>query len=295
MPSDYNVRMERESRWFAVLGGSSGRDRRSFLISSAGALLSPGLTPAAEPAGEDWGAVPAILSRIKPPAFPRRGFSIARYGALSDGKTDCSAALRNAIEACNRAGGGRVVVPAGDYLTGPVHLRSNVNLHVSTGATLRFSRDSRLYLPAVFTRWEGVECMNYSPLIYAFEQENVAVTGGGTLDGQASNESWWPWCGNTRFGWKQGDPSQVRGRGLLFGMGDKDIPVPERILGENHYLRPNFIQTYRCRNVLIEDVTVRAAPMWQIHPVLSTNVTVRRVKMISHGPNNDGVRPGMLP
>jgi polygalacturonase len=269
--------------------GASSDGRRAFLRTSSGALLSLFLPATA--ADGDWSLVPAILERIKAPVFPNRDFQVAGYGAVGDGKTDCTDAFRRAVEACSRAGGGRVVASAGDYLTGPIHLASNVNLHVPAGATLRFSRDPRQYLPVVYTRWEGTECMNYSPLIYAFDAENVAVTSEGVLDGQAGNEHWWPWCGNARFGWKQGEPSQTRARGLLVGMGDKDVPVGERVFGEGGFLRPNFIQTYRCRNVLIEDITIHSAPMWQIHPGLSTNVTVRRAKMVSHGPNNDGCNP----
>lgn len=128
--------------------------------------------------------------------FPKRDFDITRYGAAGDGNKDCSDALLRAIDACSRAGGGRIIVPDGDFLTGPIQLRSIVNLHISKGATLRFVLDPHLYLPAVYTRWEGVECMSYSPPIYAYEQENIAVTGAGILDGQASNEHWWPWNGN---------------------------------------------------------------------------------------------------
>src|SRR5690606_25870152 len=81
--------------------------------------------------------------------------------------------------------------PCRRFFTGAIHLRSNVNLHLAEGATVRFSTDPEHYLPAVFTRWEGVEYYGYSPLVYAYRAENVAVTGRGVLDGQASNETWW--------------------------------------------------------------------------------------------------------
>ncbi len=94
--------------------------------------------------------------------------------------------------------------------------------------------------------------MNYSPLIYAFEQENIAVTGKGMLDGSASDENWWAW---NRRG-PNGDPCPAsRGRDLLNDMGERGVPVEQRVFGEGHFLRPNFIQPYRCRNVLIEGVT----------------------------------------
>jgi polygalacturonase len=238
-----------------------------------------------------WDLVPEILARIAPPTFPSRDFEITRFGAVGDSAMDCTAAIRRAIDACNAAGGGRVVVPPGRFLTAAIHLRRNVNLHVSRDATLAFSRDPRHYLPAVLTRFEGTELMNYSPFIYAYEQDNVAITGDGTLDGQADRTHWWPWKGIADFGWERGTPNYNAARQRLLDMAERATPVARRTFGEGDYLRPSFIQPYRCRNVLVENVTIVASPMWEIHPVLCRNVTVRGVKIISHGPNNDGCDP----
>ena len=201
------------------------KNRREFIkilgLGSVATLVLPDLlldqaagSSPAHALADAWAQVPGILKRIKPPVFPKRDFVITKYGAVADGKTECTEAFRRAIAACNKAGGGRVVVPAGSFLTGAIHLKSNVNLHVSAGATIKFSRDASKYLPVVFSRWEGVELMNYSPFIYAFEQENIAITGEGTLDGQADKESWWPWNGNSRpeYGWKTGSPNQRNDR-----------------------------------------------------------------------------------
>jgi unsaturated rhamnogalacturonyl hydrolase len=129
--------------------------------------------------------------------------------------------------------------------------------------------------------------MNYSPLIYAFAQENVAITGQGTLDGSASLETWWAWNNPAA-----GRPTrQVAARQRLDQQGADGTPVAERLHGEGSFLRPNFIQPYRCRNVLIEGVTIINSPMWEIHPVLCTNVTVRGVRIHSLGTNNDGCDP----
>ena len=234
---------------------------------------------------------PRLLARIKAPNFPRRDFVITKFGAKADGTTDSTDAFKKSIAACNKAGGGRVVVPAGTFLTGAIHLKSNVNLVVSKGATIKFSKDPKQYLPVVFTRWEGTELMNYSPFIYAFEQTNVAITGEGTLDGQSGNDSFWPWNGRANYGWKEGTPNQRNDRNALQQMAEKGVPVSERVFGEGHYLRPQFIQPYRCKNVLIEGVSIINSPMWEIHPVLCTNVIVRGVKINSHGPNNDGCDP----
>ncbi|CAN5918486.1 hypothetical protein BH11GEM2_BH11GEM2_27440 [soil metagenome] len=240
---------------------------------------------------EGWDRVPEILKRIKAPVFASRTFNVTHYGARGDGQADCTNALRSAIGACNAAGGGVVVVPAGRYATGAIHLLSNVNLRVESDATILFSTDPRAYLPAVFTRFEGMELMGYSPLIYAFGQENVAITGGGTLDGQASDGNWWAWKGNRALGWKPGDPRQDGARNKLMEMVEANMPVAQRILADGSYLRPNFIQANRCRNVLIEGVRIVNSPMWEIHPLMSTNVIVRNVKISSHGPNNDGCDP----
>lgn len=248
----------------------------------ASALLA---RPAGEPpSGNPWDRLPEVLARIVAPEFPARDFVVTKFGAKGDGKTDASAAFRKAIEACVKAGGGRVVVPEGTFLTGPIRLRSRVNLHLAKGAVVRFATDPARYLPPVLTRWEGMELMGYSPLVYALDEESIAVTGEGTLDGGASEKAWWPWKG-------KGPEGQKADRDRLFRMAEEGVPVAERVFGEGNRLRPPFVEPYRCRNVLIEGVTITNAPFWVIHPVLSRNVTVRNVKVVSHGPNNDGCDP----
>ena len=245
---------------------------------------------------DPWQTLPQILSRIKPPVFPDREFGITKFGAIGDGKLDSSDAIQKAIAACHAAGGGRVQVPRGDFLTGAIHLKSNVNLHLASGATLLFTRDIQKY-PLVFTRWEGVELMNFSPFVYAFEQENVGITGNGILDGNADCEHWWPWKGREKCGWRKGEPNQDTDRNLLFRMAEENVPVSQRVFGAGHYLRPQFVQFYRCKNVLIEGLTLKNSPMWQLHPVLSSNVIVRNMKITgasdnrASGPNTDGCDP----
>jgi polygalacturonase len=249
-------------------------NRRDLLRSAAGLAASLSL---GAPASSGWDLAPEILKRIKPPTFKDQVFDITRYGAASNGG-NCGEAIARAIAECGAKGGGRVVVPAGLFITGPVHLKSNVNLVLAAGATLRFSSDPKLYLPVVRTRYEGIECMNYSPLVYAFEQENIAITGSGTLDGGASRDNWWAWRSRTSVA-------------SLVEMGEKDVPLAKRVFGEGFQLRPCLWQPYRCKNVLIEGVTVKDSPMYNLNPVMCTNVTVRNVAIFGSGPNTDGCDP----
>jgi polygalacturonase len=253
--------------WFACIGLIAG-----FLCS---------FVCVANEGKSGWSAVPEIIGRIKEPQFDDRVFAITDYGAKPDAKTDCGPAISKAIAACNAGGGGRVIVAAGDwFVRGPIRLKTGVNLNVAEGGTIRFSTEPADYLPPVHTRFEGNELLNYCPLIYAEGQNRIAVTGSGTLDGQATNDNWWPWKGSGKK-----DSESLR------RMGDDDVPLEQRTFGEGHRLRPNFVQFYNCRDVLIEGITVTNSPMWLLHPVLCTNVTVRSVTLASHGPNNDGCDP----
>ncbi len=249
----------------------------------------------AQKAGEEgWKELPGLLKRIAPPTFANHDYSIISYGAKADDNADCPPAIKKAISLCNQSGGGRVIVPAGTwYVKGPIHLLSNVNLHLENGAIVKFSTNDDNYLPNVITRFEGVELMNYSPLIYAYGQKNIAVTGSGTLDGQADNEHWWNWTGSKKFGWKEGMPGQhdKDNEPALMEMADKGVAVKDRVFGKGHYMRPTFVEFYNCKNILIEGVTILNAPFWLLHPTLSENITIDGVITNSMGPNNDGCDP----
>ncbi|MGN6210670.1 glycoside hydrolase family 28 protein [Asticcacaulis sp.] len=252
------------------------------------AALSLVTTGAVAADSDPWVKATDIARTVKPPVIPIRRFDITDFGAKGDGVTLNTQAFAAAISACAEAGGGQVFVPAGRFLTGAIHLQSNMDLHLSEGAVILFNTDSKDY-PIVFTRYEGLEVMNYSPLVYAFGERNIAITGSGTLDGQG--QAWWSWSGGERFGWREGMPSQRAARLALAQMAEDNIPVEKRVFGDGHYLRPNLIQTYNCENVLIESVKLRNSPCWNIHPVQCRNVIVRGVDVFGHGPNNDGCDP----
>ena len=261
---------------------------KTFAVGAAGIAVFPTLTfGQADPWKTEY---PKILARIKAPVFKKKDYDILKFGAKVGGQFDCREAINKAIDTCSKAGGGRVVVPAGEFLTGAIQLKSNVNLYVSKGATLKFSMDPKAYMPVVHTRWEGMELMHLSPFIYAYEQTNIGISGEGTLDGQGKS-FFWKWHGNPRYG---GDPTKIAqkpDRDKLYDMMTRNVPLAERVFGEKHYLRPQFIQPYKCQNVLIEGIKIVDSPMWEVHPVLCENVTVRNLNISSHGPNNDGCDP----
>jgi len=235
-----------------------------------------------------WKAMKEVEKLIETTEFPDRDFNIVTdYKAQTD--KDISEELRRAISDCHRAGGGRVVIPAGTYYTKAIHLLSNVNLHIEKGATLKFSTTATDYAPQVPTRWEGIDCMGMSPLIYAYRQDNIAVTGEGILDGQASWENWWKLRARTSAEDKA--IGKFMGKEKLHDFEKNITSIADRIFTEHDELRPQFIQFYQCDRILVEGVTLNNAPFWLLHPLMSKNIIVRNVIFDSHGPNNDGCDP----
>lgn len=223
---------------------------------------------------------PFDMPPLARPVFPDAVFPITDFGALGDGATKNTAAINAAIAACANQGGGTVLVPAGRWLTGAVHLKSNVNLRLAEGADLVFSDDPQDYLPVVLTRWAGFECYNYSPLIYARDCENIAVTGPGRIVG--NGRPWWSWAQRQEDTAKRMYREQV-----LPGK-----PVEDRVYGTpEDGLRPQLISPIHCRNVLLEGFTIaEPGPFWTIDLVYCDRVIVRKLRVLTQGgPNTDGL------
>ena len=233
-----------------------------------------------------------IEQSIKAPTFPEKDFLITKYGAkTTNSAAQNQKAINKAIAACSKKGGGRVIVPSGTFVTGAITLLSHVNLVVEKDAVLKFAFEPDLY-PIVPTRWEGIDCRNLSPCIYAYKQTDIAVTGEGTIDGSGANDTWWPWNGNPRFGFKEGMISQRGGsRARLLKNAEDGVPMDQRIFTKEDGLRPQLINFYLCENILMENLTLLNSPFWVIHPLLSKNITVRGMKIINDGPNGDGCDP----
>lgn len=230
---------------------------------------------------------PKILKQIKAPLIKGPTYNIADKGAVPDNPEFLNHKVINStIELCSKNGGGIVTVPAGTWHTGPIVMKNNVNLNIQEGAVLLFTSDIAQY-PTVLTRWEGMDCYNTSPMIYAYEQENIAITGNGTIDGGSSVKNWW---GMRRLAAVPG--KELRGRPLLMEWNEKQVPLEKRILGPGDNMRPQLINFHKCKNILIQDVTLTRPAFWTIHPLMCENITVRGVTMHTEGaPNGDGCDP----
>jgi polygalacturonase len=214
------------------------------------------------------------------PAIPPRQVDIRDHGAQPGGDILNTLAIAAAIRSCSEQGGGRVVIPPGVWLTGPIHFRSHIELHLEAGAELRFSQDPADYLPVVYQQRAGIRCHNYSPFLYAHRHHDIALTGSGVLNGQGA--AWWPW--------KQAQP----GMSSLFQANALGTPVEERIYGTLEAgVRPPFFQAFDCKTILIEGVTFRDSPSWTIHPVWCDDLTIRAVTVLNpeKAPNTDGIDP----
>lgn len=233
-----------------------------------------------------------IEKNIRQPEFKDKCYKITDFGASTSAKAEVNQkAINKAIAACSKAGGGKVVVPAGTFNTGAITLLSKVNLHVEKDGVLLFVFQPELY-PIVPTRWEGIDCWNLQPCVYAYKQTDIAITGEGVIDGGGENDTWWKWCGKDTYGWKEGVVSQKLGsRARLLRQAEDGVDMNERKYGPQDGLRPQLININQCDGVLIEDVTLLRSPFWVIHPLLSKNITVRGVKIINDGPNGDGCDP----
>ena len=219
---------------------------------------------------------PFKMPQLQRPAFPERQVNILDYGAVPGGEVKNTAAIAAAIAALEKAGGGRLLIPAGVWLTGPVHLRSHIELHLAQDAVLKFSDVMEDYLPVVFVRVGGIELYNYSPLIYARGCENIGITGPGRLDG--NSQAWWDW--------------KTKETRAFFDQGARGVPVAERVYGTREAaIRPSFVSFVECKNILMEGFTIGGGPNWTIHPIYSENIIIRQVNVLTEGPNNDGIDP----
>jgi polygalacturonase len=354
------------------------QQRRRLLqgASAAAALLSgvPLAARAAEtqaealaeaPAADPWAHAERIVAGFaRPPTFRNEDFPITAFGAKPcklgeltvawgqeapvkrntpvPGSHDCYPAIAAAIAACHKAGGGRVLIPAGSwYCAGPVTLLSNVHVHLAANAQVYFSANPADYAKygdvdcgkngkLVLSRWQGNDVLNYSPLVYARDQSNIALTGEdwtsvlygqGGVPFEGGGGCWWDWVGKNKAATRNqrlanplnpaslaalvpglsaeqealittGGKEDWRGDArYLPALSEAGVPVARRAFGIGHYLRPCMVEFIGCTDVLLQGYQLVDSPFWQHHPVASKRVQIRKVRMESMGPNNDGFDP----
>jgi polygalacturonase len=327
--------------------------RRRHVLKGA-ALVAAGMPVLAQAQPDPWDRARQIIDKfVKPLAFPAKDFVITSYGAKScslvkvaglaeskkkgeldtpaPGSPDSYPAIRAAIAAANQAGGGRVLIPAGNwYCKGPIVLLSNVHVHLEAGAQVYFSANAKDFArdgdydcgangKLVHSRWQGNDCLNFSPMVYARGQKNIAITGAdwtSVLNGQAgvpfedgSGNGWWgmnpaaalpgamhqgmnnPNNSETlipptpgRANWRADDK-------YLPALSEAGLPLLQRVFGLGHTLRPSMVEFIDCTDVLMQGYQVINTPFWIHHPVNCRNVHFSKVRMESMGPNSDGFDP----
>ena len=225
-------------------------------------------------------SVNSIVSRIQLPHIPSYRILVTTLGAKGDSISDAKPAFDKAMLLCKKNNGGTIVVPKGVYtLNGPIHFVSNVNLLIEKDAKIRFSDNPKNYLPMVLTSWEGTMIYNYSPLLYAYNCLNIAISGEGTIDGEGSKV------------WNSFKAKEGADKKLTREMNHADVPMVERKFGDGHFLRPQLIQFFNCKNILVENIKIEDAPFWCLHLLKSQSITVRGLKYKAFNKNNDGIDP----
>ena len=230
--------------------------------------------------GYDTAKRDEILKSVSGAKIPATAKSILKFGAKGDGKKDCLPAFKKAMAQSKKNGGLRIVVPAGVYyIKGPIHFESNTCIDLQEGATLKFAPEPEYYLPMVKTSWEGTFLQNHSPFIYGYNLHDVAITGKGTIDGNAQT---------TFATWRK---DQRAARDLSRKMNHENTPVEKRNFGGDYKLRPHLIQFFGCSNVTVADVFITNSPFWCVHLLKSQNIICRGIRYDAKLVNNDGIDP----
>ena len=231
-----------------------------------------------------------VLIMFSTSLFGAEGFpvyNITDFGAKADGKTKNTDVFKAAIAEVKKAGGGTVYVPPGEYLTGPIHFVDNMTLYVEAGSVVKFSTDFDDYLPMVQTRFQGVDYLNFSPLLYAYQVNNIAIRGRGKIDGQGKrwHDFWWEFWGVYSKGGKK-DRAINKWQMMTWEANPSKTPM------HGGFMRPQLLLAYECNNVLLEDVKIRNSPCWVTHFVLCENVDVIGVNIVNPPSfNPDGINP----
>ncbi|MFZ1262529.1 MAG: glycosyl hydrolase family 28 protein, partial [Chitinophagaceae bacterium] len=249
---------------------------------------------------------PVNLPGIVSPKFKKDTVRITKFGAVGDGIMLNTKSIKAAIDAATKKGGAVVLVPPGLWLTGPIVLKSNINLHLAAGATLLFTKNMNEY-PLVEANWEGLPQMRNQSPISATDAINMAITGKGIVEGNGDawrmvkkdklNETQWKklvasggLLSDDKKTWYPTEKSQKGSRLQNPGVISPD-KTPEFYSSVKDFLRPNLVLLTRCKNILIEGVTFQNSPAWCLHPLMCENLTLRNVTVKNpwYAQNGDGI------
>jgi len=226
----------------------------------------------------DWSFADSIKRSIGKPVIPDARYEAADYGILPQNLNNTTT-FKNAIDRIASDGGGTLIISPGIYYTGPIHLKSNVHLQFKEGVVIKFLPEPELYQP-VYTWFYGIPCMNYSPMIYARNETNIKISGKAILDGQGDHAIWKNMKYHEEIDWD-----------ILTEFDDERVDLPNRVFGPGHHLRSDLIGIVGCKNVLIEDVSVKQAPLNPLHLILSTDVIIQNISVKSKGFDQIGIVP----
>lgn len=249
--------------------------------------------------------LPFEMSRVTAPTFPNRSVNLEEFGGVPDGVTLNTTAFQRAIESLSKQGGGRLVVPAGIWFTGPIVLQSNINLHLEESAVILFSPDVDLY-PLVETVFEGLDTRRCQSPIGGRNLENVAITGKGAIDG---NGHFWRPLKREKVTDKEWKATTARGGvykrptywfpypETLKGDTISNMNVPQNLTSEEewqsvrHFLRPVMVSLIGCKNVHLQGVIFQNSPAWNIHPLMCENLLIEEIQVRnpSYSQNGDGL------
>ena len=235
-------------------------------------------------AEKKWLEADRIESSVTGASIPKREVNVLNHNIIQNGEELNTKAINDLIILISGEGGGKIIFPPGVYLTGGIILKDNIEIHIESGATLKFSQNPMDYMPNVISHWEGMEIYNFRAFIYSNDAKNIAITGDGVLDGNAGWDNWWSWSKNNLHKQKQNRPR-------LMDYNRNQVKAEERNFGLGYNLRPNFIHIYKSEKITIKGVTLKNSPMWFIHTVLSENIIIDGVEIFApyESPNTDAI------
>jgi polygalacturonase len=251
--------------------------------------------------------LPFKMPVLSVPKFPNKTFNIKDFGAVGDGQTVNTPSFAKAVDACSKSGGGKIIVPAGIWLTGPIIFKDNVNLHLESGAFIQFSKNINDY-PLIESNWEGVNQYRCTSPITGRNLKNIAITGSGILDG--GGEAWRMVKKEklTEIQWKDllnsGGVVDAKGTGWFPAKESMDAPgILAELKKQNKtitkeeaekykiFFRPVMVSFIECKNVWLDGVTFQNSPAWNLHPLLSENVLITNLNVRNpwYSQNGDGI------